>query len=107
MSVGVVVLTSPTAATTEAITHHETGFVAAVDNPAEWVEHLKRLQRDEVLAERLRKNARRWVEQNFDAYQNASRLLAHFRKHMPAYEWSRVKADERAAASAAIPPTRN
>jgi glycosyltransferase involved in cell wall biosynthesis len=93
MSVGVVVLTSPTAATTEAISDRETGFVAAVDQPGEWVSLLKTFQSDQALAEKLRLNARRWVEQNFDAHKNAARLVTHFRKHMPAFNWQAASAE--------------
>ncbi len=78
MSIGVLVLTSPAAATTEAIHHNSTGLVADVAQPAEWVAALRRLAGDDVLAERLREGARAWVEQNFDAHHNAARLHALF-----------------------------
>lgn len=80
MSIGVVVVTSPVAATTEAILHGETGWVAPADNPADWVEALRKLRDDDLLAERLRRAARRWVEENFNAHDNAARLLAQFRR---------------------------
>ena len=79
MYVGSLVVTSPAAATTEAIADGTTGLVAAVDQPAAWVDALKRLAADDVLAEKLRANARQWVEQNFNAHDNAARLLGHFR----------------------------
>jgi colanic acid/amylovoran biosynthesis glycosyltransferase len=78
MSVGVLVLTSPVAATTEAITQGVTGLVASVENPADWVAALRRLSHDDVFAEKLRAEARAWVEHNFDAHQNARRLLSQF-----------------------------
>ncbi len=78
MSVGVLVVTSPAAATTEAVTQGVTGLVASVDAPADWVSALRRLSTDNAFAEKLRANARRWVEDNFDAHQNAARLLARF-----------------------------
>lgn len=80
MSIGVMVVTSPAAATTEAITDGETGLVAPVSDPAAWVEALQRLGRDDDLAERLRGAARKWVEENFDAHRNAERLLARFKE---------------------------
>jgi glycosyltransferase involved in cell wall biosynthesis len=80
MSVGVLVVTSPAAATTEAITHGVTGLVATVDAPHDWVAALKRLGADDLFAEKLRVAARRWVEENFDAHQNARRLLTHFER---------------------------
>lgn len=78
MSVGVLVVTSPAAATTEAITQGVTGLVAPVDAPADWVASLRRLSHDDAFAEKLRGSARRWVEENFDAHKNARRLLTRF-----------------------------
>ena len=80
MSIGVLVVTSPAAATTEAITQGITGLVAPVDAPADWVSALRRLASDDPFAEKLRREARRWVEENFDAHQNARRLLTHFER---------------------------
>ncbi|HXA14301.1 MAG TPA: glycosyltransferase family 4 protein [Opitutaceae bacterium] len=78
MSAGVLVVTSPAAATTEAITDGVTGLVAPVDKPEAWLAALRRLAADEALAESLRIAAHRWVEENFDAHKNAARLLAQF-----------------------------
>jgi colanic acid/amylovoran biosynthesis glycosyltransferase len=78
MSIGVLVITSPAAATTEAITHGVTGLVASVEAPSEWVAALQRLAGDDRFAETLRTAARRWVEENFDAHKNARRLLTQF-----------------------------
>lgn len=82
MSVGVLVVTSPAAATTEAVTDQVTGCVAAVEQPGEWLDALRRLAHDDPYCERLRAGARRWVEENFDAHQNAERLLAEFERVM-------------------------
>jgi colanic acid/amylovoran biosynthesis glycosyltransferase len=94
MSIGVLVVTSPAAATTEAITQGVTGLVAPVDNPSYWVSSLRRLSGDDTFAEKLRREARQWVEQNFDAHQNARRLLTHF---------ERVIATPASAADANVP----
>lgn len=75
MCIGVPVVSSPVAATTEAVVHGETGLLANVDAPETWIAGLSSLVRDDALAERLRANARRWVEENFDAHANAARLL--------------------------------
>jgi colanic acid/amylovoran biosynthesis glycosyltransferase len=80
MSVGVLVVTSPVAATTEAITQGITGLVAPVDSPGDWVAALRRLSSDDAFAEKLRAAARRWVEENFDAHKNARRLLTQFER---------------------------
>ncbi|WP_414660717.1 glycosyltransferase family 4 protein [Horticoccus sp. 23ND18S-11] len=80
MSIGVLVVTSPAAATTEAITQGITGLVAPVDLPADWVAALRRLASDDAFAEKLRTAARHWVEENFDAHKNARRLLSHFER---------------------------
>ncbi|MEY3775671.1 MAG: hypothetical protein RLZZ129_2451 [Verrucomicrobiota bacterium] len=78
MAIGTLVVTSPTAATTEAVTDMLSGLVALVTSPQAWVEGLRRLARDDALAEQLRAAARRWVEENFNAHTNAERLLAEF-----------------------------
>ena len=95
MSIGALVLTSPAAATTEAVHHGLTGLVARVDHPEEWVDALRRLSSDDAFAEKLRREARCWVEEHFDAHKNAARLLVHFQ---------RVIAAGRNAAAAASPP---
>lgn len=80
MSVGVLVVTSPAAATTEAITQGVTGLVALVEQVDDWVSALRRLATDDAFAEKLRGEARRWVEENFDAHRNAERLRGHFER---------------------------
>lgn len=84
MAIGVLVVTSPAAATTEAITQGVTGLVAVVESPADWVEALQRLSTDDAFCERLRSAARHWVEENFDAHRNAGRLLAQFQRTITA-----------------------
>ena len=78
MAAGAVVVTSPAAATTEAIAHGRTGLVAEVTDVAAWVEALRKLSADDQLAERLRTQARAWVEENFDAHKNAERVHGLF-----------------------------
>jgi glycosyltransferase involved in cell wall biosynthesis len=78
MSTGVVVVTSPTAAATEAVADGIDGLVAPVDSPDLWVGLLRRLSTDDGLAERLRGAARSWVEEHYDANRNAGRLIERF-----------------------------
>lgn len=82
MAAGVLVVTSPVAATTEAISQERTGLVADVDLPLAWVVALRRLGEDDKLAETLRTTARRWVEANYDAHKNTARLVECFEKAM-------------------------
>lgn len=82
MAAGVLVVTSPVAATTEAINQERTGLVADVDLPLAWVVALRRLGEDDKLAETLRAAARRWVEENYDAHNNTARLVECFEKAM-------------------------
>jgi len=82
MAAGVLVVTSPVSATTEAISQERTGLVADVDLPLAWVVALRRLSEDDVLAEALRTAARRWVEENYDAHKNTARLVECFEKAM-------------------------
>ncbi|HZP60634.1 MAG TPA: glycosyltransferase [Opitutaceae bacterium] len=78
MAAGTLVLTSPTAATTEAVTDGITGLIAPVNEPGAWLVALRRLAEDDGLAAALRAGARRWVEENFDAHKNAARLYNRF-----------------------------
>ncbi len=80
MGAGVLVVTSPAAATTEAINDRETGRVAVPEDAWAWVEILRELRDDDVQAERLRIAARAWVEENFDAGKNSGRLAALYRE---------------------------
>jgi glycosyltransferase involved in cell wall biosynthesis len=82
MAAGVLVVTSPVSATTEAISQERTGLVADVDLPLAWVVALRRLGEDDALAERLRTGARRWVEENYDAHRNTARLVECFEEAM-------------------------
>ncbi len=76
MTAGTLVITSPVAATCEAVHAGETGLVADVENPNAWIEALRSLASDDSLAERLQRGARRWVEAEYDAHRNAERLHA-------------------------------
>lgn len=82
MAAGVLVVTSPVSATTEAVQQERTGLVADVDLPLAWQVALERLATDDVLAERLRAGARRWVEENYNAHRNTDRLVECFREAM-------------------------
>lgn len=82
MAAGVLVVTSPVSATTEAISHERTGLVADVELPLEWVAALRRLGENDTLADNLRMGARRWVEENYDAHQNTARLVQCFESAM-------------------------
>ncbi len=82
MAAGVLVVTSPVSATTEAISQERTGLVADVDFPPAWVIALRRLGSDDRFVEILRGAARRWVEENYDAHQNTARLVECFQQAM-------------------------
>lgn len=80
MAAGVLVVSSPVSATTEAVQQERTGLVADVDLPLGWRMALTRLADDDLLAERLRQAARAWVEENYDARKNTARLIECFEK---------------------------
>ncbi len=82
MAAGAVVVTSPAAATTEAIAHERTGLVARVEDTAAWIDAWRRLATDDGLCERLRGAARDWVQTNFDVHRNAALLDERFRREM-------------------------
>jgi glycosyltransferase involved in cell wall biosynthesis len=81
MAVGVLVVTSPAAATTEAITDGVTGRVIPPEDAQAWVACLRELRDDDALALRLRTAARAWVEVYFDATRNAACLAELYRHH--------------------------
>ncbi len=87
MAAGVMVVTSPVSATTEAVQQERTGLVAEVTQPQEWVAVLQRLAANDALADRLRGAARRWVEENYDAHKNTARLAACFTTAMQGPEF--------------------
>lgn len=78
MAAGVLVVTSPVSATTEAVQQERTGLVCDVDLPLAWRVALERLATDDALATTLRRQARAWVEENYDARKNTAKLLACF-----------------------------
>jgi len=78
MAAGVLVVSSPVSATVEAVQQERTGLVCDVDLPLAWQVALERLATDDALAERLRRQARAWVEENYDARKNTARLLELF-----------------------------
>lgn len=80
MAAGVLVVTSPVSATTEAIQQQRTGLVADVDLPLAWQVALQHLATEDVLAERLRTAARQWVLENYDAHKNTDRLATCFER---------------------------
>ena len=82
MAAGVLVVTSPVSATTEAVSQERTGLVADVDFPLAWVVALRRLGEHDRLAESLRTAARQWVVENYDAHQNTARLVECFQRAM-------------------------
>ena len=82
MAAGVLVVTSPVSATTEAVQQERTGLVADVDLPLAWVVALRRLATDDQSAETFRAAARRWVEENYDAHRNTARLAVCFTEAM-------------------------
>jgi colanic acid/amylovoran biosynthesis glycosyltransferase len=82
MAAGVMVVTSPAAATTEAIHHNVTGQVVEVMAVNAWVDALRMLSTEDEYAERMRRAARNWVEEHFDAHKNAARLHALFMREV-------------------------
>lgn len=80
MAAGTLVVTSPVAATTEAIQTGVTGLVADVEDATAWVKALRRVIEEDQLAEQMRSAARQWVEQYFDAHGNAAKLFELFER---------------------------
>ena len=74
MAAGVVVMTSPAAATTEAVTDGVSGRVLSVTEPALWVEALREVAGDDAIAATMRDAGRQWVESEYDAKRNVEKL---------------------------------
>jgi colanic acid/amylovoran biosynthesis glycosyltransferase len=87
MAAGVLVVTSPAAATTEAISDGVSGRVLPPEDASLWVSCLRELRDDDALAGRLRLAARAWVELNFDATCNAASLAELYRHHIAAVRY--------------------
>jgi len=78
MAAGVPVISSPAAATTEAVKDQETGLILEVTDTQGWVQALTSLRDDSALCEKLRSSAHAWVLDNYDAHRNAAALHALF-----------------------------
>ena len=77
MAHGVAVVISPGEGAQEAIVDGETGIVCKIDDLAAWMNAVSRIQNDSVFVNAMLREARLWVEENFDALQNAKKLIAH------------------------------
>jgi glycosyltransferase involved in cell wall biosynthesis len=79
MAAGVPVLSTPVGGVPEALEHGVSGLMLDILDTDEWVEALQRLSKDDLFFCRLRGAARAWVEREFDAKRNATRLLEVWR----------------------------
>ncbi|MBN1403198.1 MAG: glycosyltransferase family 4 protein [Opitutales bacterium] len=75
MAMGLPVLSTRVGAITEVIRHGENGYILPIDDRAKWRSALESIRDDDALCERLRRSARAWVVEHFDAKTNATRLL--------------------------------
>lgn len=80
MVAGVLVFTSPHAATTEAVTDGVTGWVMPVDEPGRWVERIRVLQGPAGPLASVQRSARRWAELNYDGHRNTAQLAHLFQE---------------------------
>lgn len=80
MIAGVLVITSPHAATTEAISDGETGWVLPVEESSRWAEALESVRRNDNGLDSIRQAARRWAEENYNGDRNARNLSELFVK---------------------------
>ncbi len=78
MAAGVLVVTSPAAATTEAIVAGRTGWVAPVEKPELWVEAMREVMASAESRQQRQQAARAWVETHYDAKRNAEVLHGLF-----------------------------
>ncbi len=78
MASGLCVLTSSVGGTLEVIENGKTGLVLPTNEPEKWVQAIQKTQCDDEFCENLRKEARKWVEQNFDSSVNSQKLMQAF-----------------------------
>jgi glycosyltransferase involved in cell wall biosynthesis len=78
MASGVIVISAPAPGVEEAIENERTGFVCNLEDHEAWKQAIERVRDDSELCELIRINARRWVEEKFDATRNASLILKRF-----------------------------
>ena len=76
MRAGIPVVSTAVAGVPEAIENDVSGRLLALRDTAQWLETLRRLATDDDYYSRLRNEARRWVETEFDAAANAAKLMA-------------------------------
>lgn len=74
MAAGLCVMTTPIMGTTEAIRDGQTGFVCQNHDIASWLRAIHILQTQPEQVGRIIRQARRWVETNFECRQNAAIL---------------------------------
>lgn len=76
MRAGIPVVSTAIAGVPEAIENDVSGRLIPLEDTAQWLETLRRLAVDDDYYTRLRNEARKWVEAEFDAVANAAKLLA-------------------------------
>lgn len=83
MASGAVVLSTDVGATTEAVTHGETGFILPAREPDAWVDTMERLTREPSEYERVRRAARHWCETHYLVSENLRPLIRALRRGKP------------------------
>ncbi len=78
MITGVLVFTSPHAATTEAVSDGETGWVLPVEKSEQWARSIALLRNDDGKIDSIRRAARDWAEENYNGERNARKLSELF-----------------------------
>ncbi|MDB4473859.1 glycosyltransferase [Opitutaceae bacterium] len=78
MITGVLVFTSPHAATTEAITDGKTGRVLPVEESERWAKAIESVRDNDPSLESIRRAARQWAEDNYNGEKNARKLSELF-----------------------------
>jgi glycosyltransferase involved in cell wall biosynthesis len=82
MARGLPVMTTNVGATAEVIRNGENGFILPIDEPEAWQKALDSICNDDAFCEDLRRRARSWIEDNFDAMDNAAKLLQEVDKRL-------------------------
>ena len=80
MAAGLPVIATGVGGLDEIVQHDRTGCLIGVDNEEALATAIERLQEDEKLRQRLRTNARQLIEEKYNLWHNASKMIEYMKQ---------------------------
>ena len=77
MAVGTIVLAAPGGGVSEAVVDERTGFLCSLEDASSWIAAIRTVMDRPETANRIRIEARTWVERYFDAERNMKVWFEH------------------------------